>query len=140
MFTLHRYFIQADEMRKLFGGTLGKGTTLDDPEHLPQFVYMGLWYGSLYVVVEGWRKLKLSDMAIDSLLDSPYVDLLRKFRNGVFHYQSKYYDERLLGFMRKDTPGWVHDLHLQFGRYFQDWFAERRAERLGAESDGNPIA
>lgn len=136
MFALHRYFIQADEMRKLFGLTLNKVTTADDrdtdTDSIARSIYMGLWYGSLCVVVEGWGKLKLCDPTIEILLASPYVTLLRKYRNGVFHYQPTYYDERFFGFMRKeDTPEWVHTLHLEFGRYFLGWFADRRAAAGG---------
>lgn len=128
VFALHRYFIQADEMRKLFLTMLSRGTTEDDPTSIPRSIYMGLWYGSLSVVVEGWGKLKLSDPTIDTLLESPFVSLLQRFRNGVFHYQPTYHDERFLDFMREeDTPEWVHTLHLEFGRYFLAWFADRRA-------------
>lgn len=31
-------------------------------------MYMSYWYAGLYVVIEGWQKLKLQDMAIDTLL------------------------------------------------------------------------
>lgn len=126
-YCLHRYFIQADEMKQLFDRTLNKGTTFDDPEHLLQFIYMGMWYGSLYVVVEGWSSLNLSDPLIEELLSFPHTRSLRRYRNCIFHYQPTYYDERVIEFMREDTPAWVHRLHAEFGRYFLNWLSERRS-------------
>ena len=37
---------------------------------------MALLYGMLYVVIEGWQELGLSDPEIDQLLKSPNVGLL----------------------------------------------------------------
>jgi hypothetical protein len=48
---------------------------------------MSYWYAALYVVIEGWRDLGLADATIDALLQSPNVDLLKRYRNGVFHFQ-----------------------------------------------------
>ena len=48
----------------------------------------------LYVVVEGWNELELTDPAIDAHLnndDGPeLVGAIRRHRNGVFHYQQTY--------------------------------------------------
>lgn len=67
---------------------------VDDDNWTDQFLYMSLWYACLYVLIEGWLQLKLSDPEVDALLESPNVDLLERFRNGVFHYQRDYWDER----------------------------------------------
>lgn len=133
VFALHRYFLQADEMRKRFLHTLKDDDVEGSKEEkaIYQFMYLGLWYGSLCVVVEGWRTLKLAnDPTVDQLLKSDYVRLLQRYRNGVFHYQKKYYDDRFTAFMKHpDTPAWVHDLHSAFSRYFLEWFAEKRSQR-----------
>ena len=63
-------------------------------------IFMSYWYGSLYVVIEGWRQLGLSDSKIDPLLLSPNVRLLKKYRDGVFHFQRNYYDERFFNFIK----------------------------------------
>jgi hypothetical protein len=128
---LHRYFIQADQMRQHFVETLRDGPApFEEMEHVYQWLYQGLWYASLYVVVEGWWQLKLKDPTVDELLTSNYVDLLKRYRNGVFHYQKTYYDDRFVNFMRPSgTPEWVNDLHAAFGRFFLAWFAERRAAK-----------
>jgi hypothetical protein len=52
---------------------------------------MCLWYGMLYVVIEGWRKAKLSDPEVDTLLASPNTKLLWLFRNGMFHFQTDHW-------------------------------------------------
>jgi len=95
-------------------------------------IYMSYWYGALYVLVEGWRQLQLTDPIIDQLLASPNVDLLRRYRNGVFHFQKKFYDERFWDLMlagRKSVQ-WVSQLHLEFGRYFLSfWFARKKNTR-----------
>jgi hypothetical protein len=73
-------------------------------------------------VIEGWGDLDLHDDEIDGLLESPNVDLLRRYRNGVFHFQREYYDERFVGLIRdgEDVVTWVRDLNSAFGRYFLD--------------------
>jgi hypothetical protein len=42
-------------------------------------IFMSYWYGGLYVVVEGWRELRLSDPKIDALLTSQNVNLLKRY-------------------------------------------------------------
>ena len=71
-------------------------------------------------MIEGWKSLKISDTIIDELLESPNVKLLRRYRNGVFHFQPNYNDERFHEFMAQGTDevAWVRSLNEQFGRYF----------------------
>jgi hypothetical protein len=81
---------------------------------------MSYWYGALHVVIEGWKELKLVDTVIEDLLQSPNVDLLRRYRNAVFHFQADYHDKKFLAFFKEgtDSVAWVRSLNLQFGRYF----------------------
>ena len=68
---LHRYFIWANRMRIHFEEILDKHTKQQIDEHrlgIESMMYMSLWYGLLYVVIEGWESLKLSDVIIDELL------------------------------------------------------------------------
>jgi hypothetical protein len=80
---------------------------------------MSYWYGARFVVVEGYQTLRLTDDAIDQLLDSPNTDLLRRYRNGSFHYQPTYFDSRFVDFLREGeaTAEWVAQLHRELGRY-----------------------
>lgn len=114
LLALHRYFIAASHMRSHFNEVIGQ----------PRFsivesnLYMSYWYAGLYVVIEGWQDLGLTDPSVDALLDSPNVSLLRRFRNSVFHYQRKYYSEKSLGLIRdgEEVAIWVSDLSEHLGR------------------------
>ncbi len=127
---LHRYFIWANKMRTDFDVLLAKRKNIKVPESLiliEDNMYMSYWYAGLYVVIEGWRELKLEDTAIDNLLSREgYVELLRRYRNGVFHYQKDYFDSRFADVwsQNKDFVTWVRELNGQFGRYFLQWHAK----------------
>lgn len=127
---LHRYWIYANRMRDCFDKALlnpdwvrlAKETKIDIEMmfwiHDPG-IFMSYWYGGLYVVIEGWFELGLNDPVIDSLLKSPNVALLKRYRNGIFHFQKDYMDERFHEFMAsKDCVPWVRDLNKAFGDYF----------------------
>lgn len=127
---LHRYFIWANKMRTDFDFLLAKRRDIEAQESfalIEDNLYMSYWYAGLYVVIEGWRELKLQDTVIDDLLSrGDYVDLLRRYRNGVFHYQKDYFDSRFaeVWFQNKDFVTWVRELNRQFGRYFLQWHAK----------------
>src|ERR1035438_1862649 len=91
---LFRYFMAASLMRQEFDEHLRneeeQAALGDDPAAFlvsKGGLKMCLWYGMLFVVVEGWREAKLSDPEVDRLLASPNTELLRRFRNGMFHFQ-----------------------------------------------------
>ncbi len=127
--TLHRYFIWADRMRVHFDEILKRAESKPVAVELPKtengidtFLYMSLWYGTFYVLIEGWQELKLTDPKIDSLLKSPNVELLRRYRNGVFHFQKEYYDKRFMELMSEgqDIANWIRNLRDEFSRWFID--------------------
>lgn len=130
VFALHRYFLQANKMRAHYYELMERdgAARVDDDAWPEQFLHMCLWYGCLFVVVEGWSELGLSDPEIESLLASPNVALLKRFRNGVFHYQRDYWDERFVGFIGEGVASvdWVRALNRAFGRYFLEWFDSRK--------------
>jgi hypothetical protein len=94
---------------------------------IESFLYMSYWYGGLYAVIEGWKELQLSDGVINRLLTSPNVELLRRYSNGVFHFQRHYHDQRFQQFMTQGTDevAWVRALDEQFGRYFLEQINRR---------------
>jgi hypothetical protein len=122
--SLFRYFMWASLMRQNFDSLLEndrEAIASQDP-----FIYlsskagifMTYWYGGLYVVIEGWQALKLTDPEIDELLESPNTALLKRFRNGAFHFQKKWLDARLSEFMgSSDSVAWVRRLTKAFNRY-----------------------
>lgn len=77
-------------------------------------------YALTFVVIEGYRELNLQDPIIDKLLAiSPYADQLRRFRNGVFHYQTDPFGRKLMDFMTaKESETWMLDLHKVFQQFF----------------------
>jgi len=83
-------------------------------------IHMCLWYGMLYVVIEGWLEAKLSDPEIDRLLASPNVDFLKRFRNGMFHFQKdQWLSPKLSDFMdpKLGSVDWVRSLTSEFRRF-----------------------
>jgi hypothetical protein len=126
--SLHRYFMWANRMRTHFEE---KATTVTEQlkagpknwtdESIEAFMYMSYWYGTLYIVVEGWQQLKLRDAVVDKLLAADRnVYLLKRYRNGVFHYQQNYFDDRFIGFISEGQKivSWVRNLNHAFGAYF----------------------
>jgi hypothetical protein len=122
IFSLHRYFISANRMRTHFDELLQSGSYSTPEGEIESRLYLSYWYAGLYVVVEGWKELALSDAEIDSLLKSPNLDLHKRYRNGIFHFQRRYNDHRFTEFIENgiNIVTWVRDLNTQFGRYFLD--------------------
>ena len=124
---LYRYFIWADRMKNAFDDVLQQNIREVVPParfDLEYNLYMSYWFGALYVVIEGWQQLGLKDKRIGALLNSKNVQLLRRYRNGVFHFQKDYFDERFLGFLRDgiNRIEWIRKLHQEFDRFFDDWY------------------
>jgi hypothetical protein len=124
---LSKYFTWASHMRTGFDKSLSANPDLwdrwNDPKALEIFMYMSLWYATLYTVIEGWRRLKLRDDEIGSLLASPFVKMLKTYRHGVTHFQTRYYDKKYMPFVTKpESVAWVRALHGAFFRYLNDWF------------------
>ncbi len=118
---MHRYFIWADRMRVHFDNTLENKEKMEKQRFdIDSFLYISYWYGGLYVVIEGWKELALQDDAVNSLLDSPNVGILRRYRHGVFHFQKEYYDKRFTEFMTEgqNCVVWVRQLRKAFSNYF----------------------
>ncbi len=134
--SLHRYWVYANRMRENFEAALTKSprnfTNLAKETDLAKAtvaaatfaigpgIFMSYRYGSLYVVIEGWKQLRLTDPKIDPLLLSPNVRLLKKYRDGVFHFQRNYFDDRFIGFVKaEDSVQWVRTIHSELGEYFR---------------------
>lgn len=125
LMSLHRYFAYADQMYKSFNKELNKQIVnwiwKDKISSIKSDMYMSLWYWMLYVVIEWWQALKLKDDIINGLLESKNTDLLKRYRNGTFHYQKIYNDSRFQDFyIEKTTVEWVRNLHDKFSKWFLD--------------------
>jgi hypothetical protein len=143
--SLHSYFVAASRMQHHFESNLvpfeePQSATLEDSNRSvlelfagPRGNFMYYWYGSLYVVVEGFRSLHLNDQSIEALLDSPNVNALRRCRNGVFHFRPTYFSPRSLkAISAPDFVRWVREVMAAFRGYFD------RELKLGESQAGNP--
>lgn len=121
-FTLHRYFLWTN---RLYAHFMQSGPP--PAERIARklwlqhsFAYFALWLSLLYVLVEGWEELKLQDPKVGGLIASPNRELLRRFRNGAFHFQPDYFDARFLEFIdgTNDSAAWAKQLHEAIGEGF----------------------
>ena len=86
-------------------------------------MYLLYSYSGIYLVIEGFRDLGLKDQRIDELLESPFVDRLRLFRNATFHYQKEPSSCKHLQFFGTEeerTEVWLNDIYREFERFFQE--------------------
>jgi hypothetical protein len=143
--SLHHYFVAASRMQHHFESNLvpfeePQSATVEDPNRPvlelfagPRGNFMYYWYGSLYVVVEGFRSLHLNDQSIEALLGSTYVNALRRCRNGAFHFKPTYFSARSLkAISTPDFVRWVREVMTAFRSYFD------RELKLGESQAGNP--
>jgi len=117
---LHERYIWANRMKVLMIKVLKKESELHKVEKFYQIettMYMNLWYALLYTVIEGWRKLKLKDASIVNLLRSKNVDLLRRYRNYVFHFGDEKIEELDL-LKSKESALWIQNLNSELGKWF----------------------
>ena len=73
LLSLHRYYIWANMMREQFDDELQRNGQAELDRAIQEghvdvdiLMYMSLWYDTLYVVIEGWRELDLTDPEIDN--------------------------------------------------------------------------
>lgn len=86
-------------------------------------MYLMYSYSGIYLVIEGWKDLKLTDTKIDRLIESPFVDRLRLFRNATFHYQKDPMSWKHLQFFgteEEKTEKWLNELYFEFSRFFSE--------------------
>ena len=137
--SIFRYFTWSEELREEYGKARrekfpavgksydqGKGMPYAEAMHAE--MYMHLWFSMLYVVIEGWQKLKTGDDVLSPLLRSPCKDLLRRFRNSTFH-PDDLMAPKSRGLVQKGEEAyvWVEEVQAAFRGYFRDI---REAESL----------
>lgn len=125
---LHKHWCTADAVKLSVAAPVHDGLP-DWPEDLlalanmhSQFLRISVWYALLFVVVEGYRELKVDDPAINALLaDEAMTDSLRRFRNAVFHFQEDPVGPKLMQFLQTpESETWVHQLHAAFKTFFEN--------------------
>ena len=113
---LRRYFVTAETMRVRAQKMMDKygpdELMFDKPQFAKFFGYTSLWFSTLWVALDGWRELGLSDDHIQEVLDDDRMDLLRQFRNVTFHFKREYVAPRHLAFLTaEDSMAWVFNAH-----------------------------
>lgn len=117
-----RYLYWSELHRRRHDSWLEKHPPKDSDGIDWQFIaLMSAFYSSVWVVIEGWQVIPLKDETIDRILKaSPkYLQLLKRFRNSVFHYQSSIVDDRFVQFLGQGQAAmlWVYFVHGEFKRY-----------------------
>ena len=129
MISFTRYLSWADLQRTLFEEEMGSEPGADDPSAMRNhewrwFGLMSYWYASLYVVIEAWDNLGYVDPIVSQLLSQPsdLRMLLRRFRNGVFHYQESLLTPKILDLLETGSAHvyWVWALHQEIVRAFEE--------------------
>ncbi len=81
------------------------------------------WLASEYVVLEGWQEIGDNDAKIDRLLAlyPENIDLLRRCRNAVYHFQKEVLDTRIIKCLSDENEVllWSVALHFEFQRFFK---------------------
>lgn len=122
-----RYLYWADLARQDWDGFAeGEENTDEWAYWWFSFARMSHFYAAEYVVIEGWREAKFSDSVIDEVLNRwpDLLDLLRRYRNGVFHYQPHLDESRFTEFLKESENSMplVYYLHSEFCRYYWSYF------------------
>lgn len=117
-----RYLSWSDVHRRRFDDYIQEDGPNTGPDHVLRFfLHIGQWYASLWVVVEGWQTLGFEDHLVSALLANPkgYSDLLRRCRNGVYHFQPDFIEPKMAAILsRPESIRWCHALHQEFNRWF----------------------
>lgn len=125
-----RYLSWADQHRKRLYNFFEAEGDAASSGHTARFItYTSQFFASLWVVVEGYNELTLRDNFVDSILRNPlgHADLLRRCRNGVYHFQPDLLASRLGDFLSatQSALAWVYALHSELIRVF--WHFPERA-------------
>lgn len=127
LLALHTHWVRADSIKERVRLEIAEnGDTLPQSmqelgQQMSKIHALEVLYGLIFVVIEGFRELKCKDERVENLLAAEnYVDLLRRFRNGVFHYQKEPMDPRLVTFMTRENSGkWIREMHATLGAFLE---------------------
>src|ERR1700693_10046 len=98
MMAFGQYLGWAERMRTLFGDLYAKEKDRgpNSPEIQTMFMYYSYWLAAFCVVLEGYERIGLKEPAIEAVLDSTKIAILKRYRNGVYHFQPDYFlDDRV---------------------------------------------
>jgi hypothetical protein len=129
--SLYRHLFWADSLRKQFESVHARDRAelekrlqtkqiVFDPKLLESEMYLCLWLGCLYSVIEGWSNLKIDELRIKELLEKGYTKKLFGFRNAVFH-PVDYDDVRFhaLAAEGQKSLDWASEITSEFKVFFE---------------------
>ena len=131
--SLFRYALWADMLRVQFETCLARDRQelerrlqtkqiVFDWKLLESEMYMFLWFGVLYIVIEGWPRTGYSEPRLTKLLRSRFVKkgLFRDFRNATFHPED-FDDDRIrdLADTGQESIDWAKNVTLAFNSFFE---------------------
>ncbi|WP_421843206.1 hypothetical protein [Marinobacter algicola] len=123
---LHKHWLVADAVKEVVNVKIGGDHGLPEEvaemaERLSSFSRLSVFYGLIYVVIEGYKEMKYQDDDIDALLgNEEFVGTLRLFRNSTFHYQKQPIPEKARKFIESEgSETWIKEVHLAFKRFFE---------------------
>lgn len=157
---LHRHWVMADAVRVVLAQSACSHEQQEETvkkfgieyqafgEAASMMFRVQIWYALLYVVVEGYTEIGRKHEALEELLaKEEYVNLLRRFRNAVFHYQSDPVTEKLVAFLEKeDSELWIHNLNAALQTFllealpFNEALEAQQKGGVLQIPDGSPIA
>ncbi|NOX83051.1 MAG: hypothetical protein GXP06_08715 [Alphaproteobacteria bacterium] len=131
LFKLHGYWLTADAVEEAMRAYLNTETPHepDMPDELNQFgkihsvfSVQKVLYALIYVVIEEYKASDFEDEKLDELLaDEVKVQMLRRFRNAIFHVQNEVLSQKELDFLDADYDGsWIKAVHKAFDKYFTE--------------------
>ena len=129
--SLYRHLFWADNLRMQFETVLIRDRSemekrlqtqqvTFEPKLLESEMYLCLWLGCLYSVIEGWSRLNVDEPRINKLLEKGYKKKLYGFRNAVFH-PVDYDDVRLhaLAAAGQKSLDWAREITHEFKAFFE---------------------
>jgi hypothetical protein len=116
---LAQYWGRAQIMRDLFNdlidahdGEIGK--VIDEGYGLKLETFLAFWLAGLFVVVEGFNKLKLKDARIQTLFRAHLHDL-KELRHETYHFTIS----RVEGVKAISALNWAEELHVAVGTFLE---------------------
>jgi hypothetical protein len=129
--SLYRHVFWADALRKQFEIVLARDRSelerrlqtkqiTFEPRLLESEMYLCLWLGCLYSVIEGWSNLDIDEPRLKRLLDKGYKKKLYGFRNATFH-PTDYDDSRMhaLAAEGQKSIDWAREITYEFKSFLE---------------------
>ena len=126
MMAFGQYLSWAERMRthfsELYDREKPKGR--DSKEIPTMFMYFSYWLAAFCVVIEGYGNVGLKDPAIEALLHPQKIAILKRYRNGVYHFQAEYFfDLRFTNLFNsaQEIMPWLGEVRAAAWVFYDHW-------------------